>query len=334
MANDLTQAEATTSWVIFAAGDTVGNDCQPHRAMPRPRYRAAVADVPVSDLLVCPGCQAALASSGEEVRCVGCGQRFARHDTWIDFLGELGVVGLDIETDYDWAYRHDPRITPLTLTRWELLAAAHAGAILDGTRPAVVSVGGGGENWLAPYLDGRVASYVVVEPSEAQLRQTRLPRGGDTALARGAAERLPIGHMAVDVVEMHSVIDHFDDPVASLLEAHRVLRRGGRVTITVGNDGSWYRKLAGRVGLSTHDDHAHAGHFDVAAIEQLLVATGFLVDRSTTLGYLRLPAQAERLAGRLPDRCRQRLVVTSDALARRVFGSHRGGMMLVVATRP
>jgi SAM-dependent methyltransferase len=291
--------------------------------------------VDVDALLRCPCCHGALDVDGNGRRCASCDRTYPAAPGWLDFLLPEDAAGLDIETNYEWDYRHDPRVSPLTLERWRILAEAHADAVLTGThRPVVVSVGGGGENWLLPHLDQRVGAYLVVEPSEAQLRETRLGAGTPGLLLRAAAERLPLGDGSADVVELHSVIDHLADPEQALAELVRVLRPGGRVTVTIGNDGSWYRRLAGRIGIATHDEHAHARRFDVPGVRALLAGAGLQPMAGRTFAYLRLPSRIERLAERLSPSARRRLVHATDRVGRRLLGPTAGGMLLVVARRP
>lgn len=283
--------------------------------------------------LRCPACRSTLQRGSDHLTCTGCDRRYAAGNGWIDFLVDEPA---DIQHDYAWEPAHDPRITPLTRVRWAILADAHVDAMLtSGPRPFVVSVGGGGDSWLAPRLDQRVGAYVVVDPSEHQLRTARLPRGAATLRLRAAAERVPLEDRCADVVELHSVLDHVTDADQCMGEAARLLRPGGLVTISLGNDASWYRRLAGRLGVHSDDEHAHAQHFDVPAVRRLLTDAGFAVETTTTMAYLRAPARLERLLSSAVGARRHRhLIERSDRVGRRIVGRDRGGMLLVVGRQP
>lgn len=63
-----------------------------------------------------------------------------------------------------------------------------------------------------------------IDPSEAMLR---IAKGRGLKVARGIAEALPVKDGAVDFVLMVTTICFVDDPVKSLQEVARILKRGG-----------------------------------------------------------------------------------------------------------
>jgi SAM-dependent methyltransferase len=280
--------------------------------------------MPARHPLMCPRCGATLASSPQEARCGSCDTRYPVADGVISFLE---AAPAEVEDDYLWDYRRDPRITPLTIARWRLMTR-----LLDrvDVGRVVVAVGGGGEHWPARQLDGRVEDYVVVDTSARQLARQWFPAGARGTAIRAAGERLPLPDACADTVEMWGVLDHLVDPVSAIAEAARVLRPRGRLLIGMGNDGSWYRRLAGR--LAPDDSHAHLRRLDIATISGLLEGR-FAVRHVETLAYLRLPARVERLLARpLGERAQERLIELSDAVLRRVFGPEAGGMLLLEAS--
>jgi ubiquinone/menaquinone biosynthesis C-methylase UbiE len=149
----------------------------------------------------------------------------------------------------------------------------------------------------------------------------------------GDGEHLPITSGWADVVDMSGVVDHFDDPAEAFAEAARVLRPGGTLTVTLTNDGSWYRRLARRLGRSTADG-VHHGAYAVSDIVALAESAGFRITGTTTVAYLRLPRRIERVTTTVAPERLERLVEGVDAGLRRVLGPHHGGMMLVAAARP
>lgn len=66
---------------------------------------------------------------------------------------------------------------------------------------------------------------------------------------RGFAEFLPFADASFDFVHMRSCIDHFANPKLALMEAFRVLRRGGRLVVGISLEGSYKRDQAGLKGL-------------------------------------------------------------------------------------
>jgi len=237
----------------------------------------------------------------------------------------LDTAPAGVEDDYAWDYNSDPRISPLTIARWRLMTR-----ILDqvDVGSVVVAIGGGGEHWPARQLDGRVGEYIVIDTSAAQLARQWFPAGARGLAIRAAGERLPLPDDSADTLEMWGVLDHFVDPAAAIAEGARVLRPDGQLIIGMGNDGSWYRRLAGR--FAPDDSDAHLRRLDVGAIADML-GWALEIVSVETLAYLRLPLRVERLARRLSPGTQERLIQRSDAVLRRLLGPQAGGMMFLVA---
>lgn len=69
------------------------------------------------------------------------------------------------------------------------------------------------------------------------------------AKIRGFAEFLPFVDASFDFVHMRSCIDHFANPKLALMEAFRVLRRGGRLIVGISLEGSYKKDQTGLKGL-------------------------------------------------------------------------------------
>lgn len=287
--------------------------------------------------LRCLRCTSSMARGSSELTCETCGSIAPWRDSYFDFLESTDDGWLaTAETDYVWDYRADPLITGLTEARWRVLASAHAAMVLRWS-PAMermASIGGGGENWSGRKLDDCIGEYVVVDPSIGQLKRQVYPAGAKTVAFRALGEHLPIADGWANVVELAGVLDHAVEPSRVVAEAARIVQPGGIVTVSMMNDGSWYRRGAARARIRVKQDHAHAHHFDVAAARNLIDTAGLEVVESRTLGYMRLPLPVEKLlATRLRGVSPDRLTVLSDSLFRRLLGHNSGGMMVIAAQK-
>jgi SAM-dependent methyltransferase len=100
------------------------------------------------------------------------------------------------------------------------------GRLESGSR--VLDVGCGTGNTVAALEDGVGCSCWGIDPSEQMLARGR-ERTGRTILRRGRAEQLDCPDDYFDLVFSVDVIHHVSDRQAYALEAHRVLRKGGRI---------------------------------------------------------------------------------------------------------
>lgn len=93
----------------------------------------------------------------------------------------------------------------------------------------------------------------------------------DACLALDANRPLPFEDGAFDLVWSSEVIEHLQDPAASLAELRRVTRKGGDIILTTPNSYMWLFRAIGLVGLTPEriqrDDHLH--FFDLADIRAL-----------------------------------------------------------------
>jgi ubiquinone/menaquinone biosynthesis C-methylase UbiE len=100
--------------------------------------------------------------------------------------------------------------------------------------------------------------------------------GADVRLLREDGS-LPLGHGEVDLVWCSEVLEHVADTAQVLLEARRVLRRGGRLLLTV----PFHGRLQGAVvALSRFEAHfdplgQHLRFYTRRSLAGTLDATGF-----------------------------------------------------------
>jgi SAM-dependent methyltransferase len=118
---------------------------------------------------------------------------------------------------------------------------------------------------------------VGVELAEAAAERARANVPGADVRLVGADGSLPLGHGDVDLVWCSEVLEHIPDAEHALLEARRVLRRGGRLLLTVPFHG---RVQAALIGLTRFDAHfdprgQHVRFFTARSLAGILDAAGF-----------------------------------------------------------
>jgi SAM-dependent methyltransferase len=106
---------------------------------------------------------------------------------------------------------------------------------------------------------------------------------------------LPFGHGAFDVVWCSEVLEHIPDVLAVLQETRRVLRRGGRLLLTVPYHG---RLQAAAIALTRFDAHfdpmgQHVRFFTKRSLAATVDAAGFAPTRIRRVGRM-LVASAGR----------------------------------------
>ncbi|HEX8856967.1 MAG TPA: methyltransferase domain-containing protein [Thermoleophilaceae bacterium] len=158
-----------------------------------------------------------------------------------------------------------------------------AGSLLSGAR--VLDVGAGD----APYRElFEHVDYVTTDWSESPHEQAR------EADVIASAERLPVEDQSFDALLFTQVLEHVADPRAVLGEAHRVLRAGGRLFVTV------------PLVWELHELPYDYWRYTPASLETLAAGAGFTDvdvqarnDCFTTLAQLML--NARHVMGRAPD---------------------------------
>ena len=127
---------------------------------------------------------------------------------------------------------------------------------------------GTGTGLVARELAGRLAAdgrVIGIDPSAGMLREARRIGGGGIRFLEMWAEHLVFRDGSFDLVTFGDSIAYLIDPFASLEEAHRVLRPGGRIAI------SCHRR-----SLSTPAEEA-----SFAALAALVLDDGLRVPRHT-----------------------------------------------------
>jgi predicted SAM-dependent methyltransferase len=84
-----------------------------------------------------------------------------------------------------------------------------------------------------------------------------------------------------DIVRFHQSLEHMFSPVYTLLETHRILKRGGKVWISIPNHHSIQAKLFGKWFYAIESPR-HFFCFEPRTIIRLLTKTGFYVEHLYT----------------------------------------------------
>jgi ubiquinone/menaquinone biosynthesis C-methylase UbiE len=118
------------------------------------------------------------------------------------------------------------------------------------------------------------ARTIGVDLSETALRLARRNfevHGLTGHFVLGDGGRLPLPHQSVDVVYAHGVIQYSANPQGIVIEAQRVLKRGGTAIFMVYNRVSWLMAMSRvtKVPLE-HQDAPGLRMYSIAEFEQLL----------------------------------------------------------------
>lgn len=170
-------------------------------------------------------------------------------------------------------------------------------------------------------------------------------RWPDVALVQADARDLPFDE-EFGLVGAFDVLEHIDDHIGALREAHRVLMPGGGLVVTVPQH-AWLWSAA--------DDYArHERRYSRRMLVSAVRAAGFRIERVTSFVSLLLPLMAaSRLAARLrpqppeqfdpwsefriprsADRAFDLLARAEAALIGRGVSLPAGGSLLLVARKP
>ena len=121
------------------------------------------------------------------------------------------------------------------------------------------------------------ADAVGVEIAEGALERARrnVP-GADLRLVEPDGS-LPLGHGEVDLVWCSEVLEHVADTTSFLTEARRVLRRDGRLLVTVPDHGLVRRTALALLRYEAHYDPLgqHLRFYTRRSLAAALAATGF-----------------------------------------------------------
>ena len=150
--------------------------------------------------------------------------------------------------------------------------------LLSEARPGerVLDLGCGAGRFVAALRDAG-ADPVGVEIAEAALERARRNAPGADLRLLEPDGSLPLEHGSVDLVWCSEVLEHVADTEHLLLEARRVLRRGGRLLITVPFHGRVKAALIGLLRFERHFDPTgqHLRFYTAGSLTRTLADAGF-----------------------------------------------------------
>ena len=157
---------------------------------------------------------------------------------------------------------------------WERRRALLLGEARPGER--VLDLGCGAGRFVAALREAG-ADPVGVEVAPAALERAAANAPGADLRLLGEDGTIPLEHGSVDLVWCSEVLEHVADGAELLLVARRVLRRGGRLLVTVPFHG---RVKAAGIALTRFDAHfdpqgQHLRFFTRSSLERTLQAAGF-----------------------------------------------------------
>lgn len=239
--------------------------------------------------IVCPACRGLLDVTGEGVTCRGCGARYPVADgvpvlvTALSAQHEHQRDYYDAEFSQMSSYRVDDWRRSFNERIFGALGLGPAGGpYLD------VGVGGSGATVIE-------AARLGVEATGCDLSVTGVVSAARFARAEGvddlttfavcAAEALPFPDRSFCAVSAVAVLEHVDDDGAAVGELARVLRRGGRIWVTVPHA---YRLMPPFVwpAYLLHDRRVgHKRHYDTARLESLFLRDGLELVETQYTGH-------------------------------------------------
>jgi|GEM_PF-653553 len=229
------------------------------------------------------------------VRCTACGARWpCRNDIWRFLCDKDAALLADFLAEYTGVRRAEGRAamtaaerfalpdalstTPLAW-QWRIRAASYrtfCRAVLAGGMPGRVIDVGAGTGWLAWRLAVGGAAVLAVDVSDdagdglgagelyaADLVARGLGRRFVRAVAH--ADRLPVADGAADLVVFSASLHYAVDPAATVAEAARAVRPGGRVVVV---DSPIYARHASGVQMVAERAAAFAARYGYPSTAQ------------------------------------------------------------------
>jgi ubiquinone/menaquinone biosynthesis C-methylase UbiE len=111
----------------------------------------------------------------------------------------------------------------------------------ESTVKLIVDLGGGTGRFAEPLHETFQCPTILIEPSEAMLKQSTRIRNESIWRVRGTAEQIPLETNSVDMVWMCQVYHHLENKTQAFREIHRILKPNGYLAIRNGTKESEVR---------------------------------------------------------------------------------------------
>ena len=141
---------------------------------------------------------------------------------------------------------------------------------------------GCGSGWFAVACHRTGATVRAMDIAPGGVAGARQRYGQHAGFLAGDVYRLPFLSQSFDAIVLSEVVEHLEDVAAALREAHRVLRPGGRVLVSVPyRERITYHLCIHCNRLTPANAHLHS--FDLSRLEALLRSGGLQPQRSMLL---------------------------------------------------
>ena len=183
----------------------------------------------------------------------------------------------------------------------------------------------------------RHSGWTQVAGVEPDPQAVKAARAASIDVNVGSAEAVPMGDNSADAVLMHHVIEHVRDPRKAFVEAHRILKPGGELSIVTPNINSIGRERWGGFWRG-FEAPRHLTIFTLAALDMLARDTGFEVtcNRSSARSAAWVDEVSGQAAGAtsIPLGRLARLRRADKAFRAQAGTSDRGEEIVFVARKP
>ncbi len=217
--------------------------------------------------------------------------------------------------------------------RWKRLIHEFARLIKEASDSdcAVLDIGGG-NGLFYDFIKNICSSYIVLDPSVAQINGFRLRQGNN--ICQGCGESLPFKRMKFDIIILKAVLDHCIQPARVLAESFKVLKPGGKIFILLANEGAWYKKIFKKYLLKRRlKCRSHNYFFNPQEISEMLKDNSFRDITFRHFDFFRVPNILENLMYRcFPERILILFLNLTDKIMRRMVPCS-GGVFICKATR-
>lgn len=131
-------------------------------------------------------------------------------------------------------------------------------------------------------------NYDVEGTEWTEVSAQRASEGSDLVVHAGDMVTLDLPDRSYDAITLWHVFEHLRDPLETLKIAHRLLKDGGVLFLSLPNHESWQARCFG-VSWFHLDPPRHLYGFGPRSLRTLLQSTGFSVDRCNTFSLEQNP---------------------------------------------